>query len=306
MKPILESRAERLKSENERYFPNHSLEPEIGLAEYNLAASRLSTEEQALNWATNTTVVVATAVGYVSFRASEYKSGLEEVGISDQGFKTVFLFAIVVFGFLSIIHISNLLKSRTFAERKLIVLRRMLGVRYGEQSLILPNWRLEGADNPFSIHIFPGYFSYKAFPIHVLLLLISVSIIILSPDAARYITKTDSFIFIRAERSGVLFSIIWIVLGFGIYRRVLSEANDSLLLNFARFVARVLRINLVENFEIALYNIKLEIAEITRLRIDLSTPVKIATYIEDREFRKHYGINWRGTGRALWALVFYA
>jgi len=35
---------DQIKYENERYFPNHRLDPEIGLAEYNAAANRLSNE----------------------------------------------------------------------------------------------------------------------------------------------------------------------------------------------------------------------------------------------------------------------
>jgi penicillin-binding protein 1A len=293
-------KSEQLRADNERYFPNHALEHDIGLAEYNLAASRLSTEEQALNWSTNTTVLVATAVGFVSFRASEYEKAINEAGISDQGFKTFFLICVIFFGFLSINHIANLIKSRVFSERKIITLRRMLGVKYGQQSLILPNWRLEGADNPLSIRLFSGYFSFRAFPIHVLLIVISFSIVILSPEASRYISKSEFLLGIRAERTGIFLAAIWCIAGLLVYRRALNEANEGGWLYIARFAAKFLGITLVSNFEIAIYNVKLEIAEIVRIKTSLDLAKKLAIFIEDRSFASHRGINWRGVARVIW------
>lgn len=286
-----------MDNDNERYFPNHQLEKEIGLAEYNLAAHRLANDDQALTWSTNATIVLSTAVGFVSFKANEYKDGLDSSGISAASFKAAFLIAICLLSVTAIAHIANLIKSRVFAERKIIVLRRMLGVRYGESTLVLPNWRLEGADNPFAIPMFSGYFSYKSFPVHVLLIMTSLSLLLLLPTALSAVPKPALF---GGDGPHIaLFIAPWYASGLLIFRYHLRETNENTWLSTAKILAKLLRIELAANFENSIYRIRLEIAEVVRLKSDLASAKKFAIHIEDREFSIHGGVNWRGIFRAL-------
>lgn len=288
-----------LKSENERDFPNHRLKPEIGIAEFNLAASRLNSEEQTSSWATNITSVLATAVAFVSLKASEYKPGLSDVGISDAEFKAIFLGAILLIGLLSVNYIANLIKSRVFSERKIVLLRRIFGVKYGANSLILPNWRIEGADQPLSIKLYPGFFSYKSFPLHVIMVSGVFSCFMLAPDSIDYIQSLHGFEHFATQVSPAHVILVWLFLSYLVFRRALREANEGLTSDIAKLLAMVLRVKTVGNFEIAIYKIRIEIAEILRVKADLSTLRLLAVFIEDKEFYHHRGVNLKGTMRAI-------
>ncbi|MBD11946.1 hypothetical protein [uncultured Roseovarius sp.] len=120
---------------NERYFPQHKLKPDIGLAEYNFAVQKLSSVDQSVTWTTNVITIIATLLGFAAFRLSEWETSVTNAGFTISQTKSFVLVLILIFSLFSIVHISNLLKSNVFSERKIIVLRRMLGVSYGETRL---------------------------------------------------------------------------------------------------------------------------------------------------------------------------
>ena len=286
--------------ENERYFPNHRLDREIGLAEYNAAANRLSNDERALSWSTNASVLLATAVGYISLNSASYVEGLSSTGIDPSTFRLLLLAAIIAFGFFSILHLASLYKSLVFAERKIVVLRRMLGLSYGDSSLVLPTWRVEGASNPFSLRLFPGYFAESAFPVHVVLITTALSVFVLSVGLSVELGKYVPYLESHPQRMQLCASVIWYGFGLLVFRRNLREANENYRLAIARQFARAFRVKLVANFEDSLYRLRIEIAEIIRIKTDTSHARKIAVFVEDRGFFDHGGINWKGVARALY------
>lgn len=291
--------SDHVAHENERYFPNHRLDREIGLAEYNAAANRLSNDERALSWSTNASVLLATAVGYISLNSASYVEGLSSTGIDPGTFRLLLLAAIVAFGFFSILHLASLFKSLVFAERKIVVLRRMLGVSYGDSSLVLPSWRVEGASNPFSLRLFPGYFAESAFPVHVVLLTTSLSVFVLSVGLSAELGAYIPYFENHPQRMQISAAALWYAFGLFVFRRNLREANENSRLTLARQIAKIFRVKFVPNFEDSLYRLRIEIAEMIRIKTDTGHARKLAIFIEDRDFFEHRGINWRGIARAL-------
>lgn len=277
----------------QRYFPNHHLEKEIGIAEYELASKRLSNQDKAVTWTSSVMSLVATILGFLAFRISEPSRFFQSAGIDDKDHKLFFLFFILSISLFSIFHISNLLKSQTFSERKIIVIRRMLGVSYGSNTLVLPNWRIEGADDPFSIHLFPGFLSYKSGPILFILATTTLSFRFLLPDGISWTVSE-----MQLHISWFYLAISWWVVGLFTFRRQLNETNENTWLWIARFAAKCLRVSLVKNTEQVVYRMKLATAEQTRVETDLAAVRRLAIAIEDGRFELHKGINWKGTARA--------
>lgn len=157
------------KELEERFFANHEFKPEIGLAEYDLASKRLDVEEKTFLWATNIISIFSTALWYFGFNLKFNQSANKINDEVESYILTCFLLFSVVISLMSITHISKLIKNKVFAERKIVLLRRAMGVKYGKNSMVLPSWRIEGSDNPFSIKLFPGFFSYSSFPVYIVL-----------------------------------------------------------------------------------------------------------------------------------------
>lgn len=287
-----------MQSENERYFPQHRIEKEIGLAEYNFACARLTSSDESITWATNTTTLIATAATFAALETSKYSTELQSAGTSSSTLKSVILVAILIFSALSIVHISYLHKSRTFASRKVIVIRRMLGLSYGEQSLVLPNWRVEGADNPFAIKMFPGFISYRSFPVHMVLAAAFVSINILAFEITSAAASVIGLV-IDDRNLLILSGLVWYIFGLAIFRFQLRETDENTFLWAAKAVAWLLRVPLTTGINTVIYGIRLDIAEAKRIHADFTEVEKFSVFLEDGEFFYHRGINWKGVTRAL-------
>jgi penicillin-binding protein 1A len=283
----------------EREFPNHKLPDEIGLAEYSSAAQRLENEEAAFSWATNVCTILASGATYVALKleTGDVGANLDKTDLLE--IKSAFFVLILFISFTSIVRLSYLTKKRVFAARKVIVIRRMLGVSYGENTLVLPNWRIEGADSPFSIHLYPGFFSNQALPVHLILLISSASIWLLW---SAFIQLLSSFYEVLDCLNGyaALAIAVYYALSAMVFRIFLYDTHENYRLTVARIMARALRIKLVPNFELTMYHIKLSVAEAYRLKTDLVQPCKFAVFIEDKQFYEHGGINFQGIAGAFY------
>jgi len=288
-----------MSSDNERWFPDHKIANDIGLAEFNLAASRMASDDLSITWSINASVAIATGVSYLSFQAGKAFSQADGNGIDPNLLSTFFILAIVAFSYVSMVHIVHLIRSRVFSERKIIVLRRMLGVSYGNANLVLPNWRIEGADNPFVIRIFPGFLSYRSFSVHIVLLSVSLSIVLLWESSylpfylSEYGNNTTNIYFPYIIAMANYFLV------FAVFRYSLREQNEKNWLFVARLFSFILRVPLERGIEYKLYRIKLDVAEVKRLKYSFDAVEKFAIAIEDREFFEHGGLNRRGLARAL-------
>lgn len=282
----------------ERYYPNHSLQRDIGLAEYELASQRLSNQNQALSWSTNVSSIIATIVGFASFKVSDHIGKGNELPLAPNEIKSLFLILILFISFLATSHIANLIKSQTFSERKIIVIRRMLGVSYGENTLVLPNWRIEGADNPFSIHLNPGIFSHKTFPVWIIITSNTASIIFLGGALTDYLNREWNLSSTPEYINSTTLLLFWLSFLLLSFRRQLNEANENFWLWASKILAKIFSVPLSKNFEQKIYHIRLDIAELHRVKTDIKHLRNFAVDIEDKEFLSHGGINWKGIARA--------
>lgn len=288
---------------DERYYAQHKFSLEVGLAEYELASKKLDGEEKAFLWATNMTSLLAPVIWFFG-----YKIHLDWVsnGLPLNALPvvtTVFVLFSLVFSIMSIIHVANIRRNRVFAERKIVLLRRAMGVKYGENSLILPSWRIEGADNPFALKMFPGYFAYSAFPIFLLTGFSALTLVLLFDNVPLGGSSPDKFELARPSTSAMIMGSVWFTIGVLIFRINLREQSENSWLWVSKFFSTILRIPLVSNVEFSLYRCKLEIAEMERIGADVNTVKPLALAIEDKTFYSHRGISWRGVARAVYQYI---
>lgn len=285
---------------DERFYAEHKFNDGIGLAEYELAAKRLDAEEKAFLWATNTTSLLAPVIWFFGYQLHvDWTANSAQPGALPV-ITTVFILFSTFFSVMSINHVANARRNRVFAERKIVLLRRSMGVRYGKNSLVLPSWRLEGADNPFGLKLFPGYFSYSSFPVFLLLSFSALSITLLFDNVPLGWGSPKDFELINPSQTAVRAGVVWFFIGILIFRLSLREQNENLLLWGTRMTSFLTRIPLVSNVEYNLYRGKLEISEATRIGARIDIIITFALSIEDQSFYRHRGINWRGVARASW------
>jgi penicillin-binding protein 1A len=173
----------------------------------------------------------------------------------------------------------------------------MLGMRYGDLQLVLPIWRIEGADEPLVIRMLPGWHTYVSYPCYAIAGITSaVAFFVLAT-----LLKTTQFSGIEALLDPVAFSVggaAWLfVFMCWLYRLSLLDTHERLGLLLAQRIARTLKLSLVGNFEYVIYRAILGAYELRRINVDLSFAKGILVHIEDREFYKHSGVSIRGLGR---------
>jgi len=146
--------------------------------------------------------------------------------------------------------------------------------------------------------MFPGWFSYAAYPFWVIgvfstLLFFNLLPLVANvlPDALPPRADVDSLI--------ALICAAWAVCLAMALRIELYDTHESIKLSIARMGARILNLSLVEDFEYIIYRAKLAMHEINRLRVDTKTFLPLLIFIEDREFYQHGGVSFRATTRAL-------
>lgn len=171
------------KEDWKQHFPTYNF-PEknrdIVLAEYTVAAKALESEERVFINASNITLVAAATLGSLAVSSTEDLSKILNSVLPSFSIPLVLLIITSLFSLVSIRYFADRQKAITFASRKVVTLRRMLGLSYGRIQLVLPNWRIEGADQPLSIHFFPGWLTYAAYPFWILLIISSCVCFLLS------------------------------------------------------------------------------------------------------------------------------
>lgn len=164
---------------DERLYALTKIPTEIGISEYELASKKLDSDHKAIMWGVNTSSLLAPSIWYLGYQlhVSTISGGVKADTISS--FTAIYLLFTLFITIMSLGYVANLRKNKVFAERKIVFLRRAMGINYGKSSLILPSWRIEGADNPFSLRMFPGFFHYSIFPVFLLSGFSSLAIVIL-------------------------------------------------------------------------------------------------------------------------------
>lgn len=284
--------------DTEQYFPTYNFlnkeNRDIAIAEYVSANNTLENEEKFFTTSTNIAILAISLIG--SFLLSSNQESLKKLLLlasNDFLLSVSLLFVNIMTTLALLIFFAQRQKEINFAARKVIVLRRLLGVTYGKVHMVLPTWRVEAADEPFAIKPFKGWLQYNNFPAYL-------------------ISTCSSFLFVyfgsyktSSSEALILFYLFHFLFLITLYRVFLFDHHENIYLIFAGFVSKLLGVHLVNNFEYVIYRSKLQTHEMGRLDVDCEKAFKVLIFLEDRRFFKHGGISYLSIGRAIYNFLLY-
>jgi len=278
-----------------QHFPTyHFKERDIALEEYKFATKTLEAEERVFLNAANLSVIVAAALGSLALGSLTKLTATFSPVIPELVSLSLVLVLAAGFAVLSLRYFADRQKAVVFAARKVIVLRRMLGMNYGSLQLVLPNFRIEGADEPFAVRLFPGWHTYVAYPCHAIAGIASAVVFFVSAAIFKQLKTTGIDLFIEPMPMIIGLAALFFVSLSWIYRKALVDAHESTGLLIALAISRALSLKLVSNIEYVIYRATLGKHELHRLNINLTTLKKLLVHIEDKEFFSHSGVSIKG------------
>lgn len=288
-----------------QHFPTyHFKNRDIALEEYRLTSKALEAEERVFLNAANIAIVIGAAFGSLALGKLKDLTAT----LAPQVPVSVTLIAVLgiamAAGAILLLHFADRQKAVVFAGRKVIVLRRMLGMSYGHLQLVLPNWRIEGADEPFALRLFPGWNTYVAFPcfaiagISSVVAFFVVATVLSEPPISAAIAEA-----LQPLPLAVAFAAAWFAYLCWIYRKALLDTHERRSFLFAREMARMLGVSVDERAEYVIYRANLAAHELHRLGIELGELKRLAIHIEDKQFSSHRGISWRGMARMILSIL---
>jgi penicillin-binding protein 1A len=289
----------------QQYFPTYKVPPEkqeVTLREYDLSVQALTADQRSISLATGLAVVIISFSGTLlgsENGVSSFTTTLKKIG----EFSELALFAIVLcVSLVALRSFAELQRSATYAARKIVVLRRLLGVDYGTVERVMPTDRIEGANEPFAIPLFPGWGSIGPLASMIVavfaaaLFAVSVSIFSemprsLSWQLARQFRQTPESLFMLSAATGCGLLLV--------YRAWLLESWETARFLMGRVVAHELAVPIKPRLGHILYRMELGVYEAQRVGILLEAFFPILLHIEDRRFYAHNGNDWRAVARAI-------
>ncbi|MFQ6372504.1 biosynthetic peptidoglycan transglycosylase [Shewanella sp. YIC-542] len=285
-----------------QHFPTYHFDDrDIALEEYKVSAKNLESEERVFLNASNVTLVSSAALGSLLVGSSSQLISVFSGVIPPYIISLILLSIIIGFSFISLKYFSDRQRAIVFSGRKVIILRRMLGLSYGNVQLLLPNWRIEGADQPLALRLFPGWLTYAAYPFWIISIISSSVVLFLSA----YFIKQNPGI-IPTEINSIfilLMGFLWFLTAMVIYRLSLLDTHETSRLLFYKFLSRIIGLPLTENTEYIAYRAKLAVYETDRLKISTINIKKFLVFIEDKDFYSHSGISYKSLARSLLGLI---
>lgn len=264
----------------EQYYPTYTFKPEnrdIVLLEFEEAQKIANSQTKVYGQVANILLAVVTILIPLFFKQDNNLTN-HIFGIIQSNSVT---FSLVLIAFSSILlrYFVELQRQITINARKAVTLRTLLGLDYGTMHLTLPNWRVEGATNPFAIKYFNGWFRFQSFPFWVLSIGMNV-IWWLATNDRNPIIIPNSIIKFEWVYGNIALTV-WFIF---IFRHNLNDLYETTFLHLVKVLAFVLRIKLVDNFEYIIYRMKLSYIELERLKVDYSNLKKVLIDIEDITF----------------------
>jgi penicillin-binding protein 1A len=83
----------------------------------------------------------------------------------------------------------------------------------------------------------------------------------------------------------------------------LLDIHERALYIFTKNLSKIIYLKLVNNFEYIIYRAKLAKHETNRQKIDLCNLKKLLIFIEDKEFKEHIGISFKGIARGIQSVL---
>lgn len=278
----------------EQYYPTYkALDRDILLLEFTEAQKIANGQTKVYGQVTNILLVVLTVLIPLFFGQSKAENTLNRIS------ENSFLFSIVIFLFGSLLlrYFVEIQKQITINSRKVVTLRTLLGLDYGTIHLTLPNWRVEGATNPFAIKYFNGWFRFESMPFWVLSIGINIIWWLATKERQPfYLQVTSYYGFVTPWYLGnIIFSFFYLY----IFRTNLNDKHETNYLNLVIILAWVFRLKLIKDIEYILYRAKLSFIELDRLKVNYDSLKTILIEIEDINFFKNKGFSLSSLFRAI-------
>lgn len=278
-----------METKAEQYYPTYKAEHrDVLLIEFEEAQKIANGQTRLYGQVTNALLAVATLAFTFLFGRDDIKSRQSLTLL----FSNSILFSIILFSFGAILlrYFVDLQKQITINARKVVTLRTLLGIDYGNIQLTLPNWRVEGATNPFVIKYFNGWLNFKAMPFWVMTITINAIWWLTTKDKTPYTISLWSY---DLKLNWFIGNAIITLTYLWVFRRNLNDRHETIYLNFVKIFSSISRIKLVDNFEYIIYRAKLSYLELDRLKVDYENLIKILVDIEDSDFYSNSGISFR-------------
>ena len=162
-------------SDWKQFYPTFKIQKRgILFEEYRAAIESIKSSEQSFSFFANLAIILVTAGGSVIFSQTK-DGGHLTLLVENVWFSFMLLTFVYIFILITSSYIGNRIKSFLYEERKVVILRVILGLDYGSQHLVLPIDRVEGAINPFEIKFFPSLFYPHFYPFWVFLIFFSAT-----------------------------------------------------------------------------------------------------------------------------------
>ncbi|MCC8360611.1 biosynthetic peptidoglycan transglycosylase [Salinimicrobium sediminilitoris] len=278
-----------MDNEAEQYYPTYNFKPEnrdVVLLEFEEAQKIANGQTKVYGQVTNILLAVVTVLIPLFFNLDKKNNHAFNLIKENALFFSTIIF---LFGALLLRYFVDLQKQITINGRKVVTLRAMLGLDYGRIHLTLPNWRVEGATNPFAIKYFNGWLMFQSMPFWVLAI---------GVNAIWWLTTNDRTAFPVTINDTIIFRVPWLTGNFIIsiayllvFRRNLNDTHETSFLNIGRFLANLIRYHLIDNFEYVIYRAKLEVVEMSRLNVNFENLKSILIDIEDKSFYSNKGVS---------------
>ena len=279
----------------EQYYPTYKAKNrDILLLEFEEAQRIANGQSKIYAQVTNILLAAATLSFTVLF--SQGESDESSISKANEFNDVAFVVVLFVFGAILLRYFVTLQKQITINARKVVTLRTLLGLDYGHITLTLPNWRVEGATNPFVIRYFNGWLNFKSMPFWLL----TVSVNAIWWQTTQGLKPFSVELGHLRLVIGDFWGYIWItVTYFWVFRTHLNDRHETNYLNIVRSISYLLRIELLDNFEYVLYRAKLAYLELDRLNVEYQVMFNLLVDIEDQEFHSHNGVSTKSLLRGL-------
>ncbi|MHA6299892.1 biosynthetic peptidoglycan transglycosylase [Devosia sp. CAU 1758] len=293
-----------LDADWQNFFPTYRLgSNEIALAEYNAASERAKSDDNAVSIANG--VLLAALLPVLPAISPFLADILKGPSLTSERLTNfaIFILAMIMATGVVSAYFCHLRRSYVFSARKVIVLRRMLGQSYGVSTLVLPNWRIEGADHPFAIRLFPGWRLQSSYPYYAIAALAAS---VAAFGFSFYSTEILIALHVPLLRDGFRtahifnagFWFFWFFATLYYIRRSLFDHFETSLLILTKLLCKILKVRLQGRTHSVLYSAKLARYEAIRHKIELRYAKEFAVEREDRRFYGHNGNDWLAMARA--------
>lgn len=281
-----------MENRSEQYYPTYKyIDRDILLLEFDEAQKIANGQTKVYGQVANLLLAIITVTFTLLFDNDFSIINDRENALARFPILSLFLF---FFGLLLLRYFVDLQKQITINARKVVTLRTLLGLDYGGIQLTLPNWRVEGANNPFTIRYFHGWLSFRTMPFWLLTIAMNLVWWATLVDGSLSVAFINRSFVVPDYWGHVTITLVYL----SIFRRHLNDRHETVYLNFVQVLATIIGVKLLDNFEYIIYRAKLAYIELERLKIKTNTLSSILIQIEDRSFEKHPGVSLKALVRA--------